>query len=119
MNEVGFSGIFASAPGSGCRNCTKNQDMVYEDTVPLTSQLTGYLATSSASNTFLPDGRTIQSVEVDRVVPFLKDNLTWRVVDTTGVLLQGVEQSGLEVKVTDRLFSPPSATDPLVGGFNG
>ncbi|KAK4958258.1 hypothetical protein LTR10_004684 [Elasticomyces elasticus] len=135
MNEVGFSGIFASKPGSGCTNCTKNKDMVYEDTVPLTGKLTEYLASSPGAGTFLPDGRTIQSLEVDQVVPFLKANLTWRVVDTSGAMLHGVEQSGLEIKVTDRLFTPPSAAEPLgtyeasevhseitagkVGGFGG
>ena len=135
MNEVGFSGIFASPSGSGCKNCAANRDLVYEDTVPLTSKLQEYLASNPGANTFLPDGSTVQSMEPEQVVPFLKKYLSWRVVDTAGVLLEGVEQSGLEVKVTDRLFTPPSAADPLgtyeasvvhpeitagkVGGFSG
>ncbi|KAK3069337.1 hypothetical protein LTR53_012400 [Teratosphaeriaceae sp. CCFEE 6253] len=135
MNEVGFSGVFASPKGSACTNCKKNAAMIYEDTVPLTSKLTEYLAASPGAAGFLPDGRTLQSLEVSDVVPFLKDNLSWKVVDTAGALLRGVEHSGLEVKVTDRLFTPPSAADPLgvyepsqvhtaitagkVGGFSG
>ncbi|KAK3112691.1 hypothetical protein LTR53_010772 [Teratosphaeriaceae sp. CCFEE 6253] len=135
MNEVGFSGVFASPKGSACTNCKNNAAMVYEDTVPLTSKLTEYLSASPGAVAFLPDGRTLQSLEVNDVVPFLKDNLSWKLVDTAGALLRGVEHSGLEVKVTDRLFTPPSAADPLgvhelsqvhaeitagkVGGFNG
>ena len=120
MNEVGFSGIFASSERSNCASCALNRDadLMYEDVVPLTGKLMDYLASNPGSGDLIRDGvkTTIESLEAEEVVPFLKEHLQWRITDAASNLLDGVEQSGLEVKVADRLFEPPQG-DNLLGTY--
>jgi hypothetical protein len=120
MNEVGFTGIFASPERANCANCKINRDagIIYADVVPLTSKLTDYLDSREGSENLIRDGvkKTIRNLEAEEVVPFLKEHLQWRITDTKSNLLGGIEESGLEVVVMDRLFEPPHG-DNLLGTY--
>lgn len=120
MNEVGFSGVFASSARANCASCKKHreQDFMYEDVVPLTSKLMDYITSEPRSSELIRDGvkKTIDNLEPEEVVPFLKEHLQWRITDTSSNLLGHLEDSGLEIKVSDRLFEPPNA-DNLLGTY--
>lgn len=120
-NEVGFSGIFASPSESACASCKENrdQDVITEDIVPLTTKLVDYLDSNPISGNLIRDGeiKTITSLEPEHVVPFLKEHLQWRMVDTVSNLLEGQEEDAkLEVVVTSRTYTPPTTTD-LMGVY--
>ncbi|KAK6086913.1 tyrosinase [Seiridium cupressi] len=119
MNEVGFVGVFASPESTQCESCAKNRerDLVYEDTVPLTGKLLDYLASNSNAASLIRDGnkKTIDTLEPDEIIPFLKEHLQWRITDASSQLLD-IGNSGLEVKVADRLFEPPH-DDNLLGTY--
>jgi hypothetical protein len=119
-NEVGFTGIFASplADSADCASCQKNrgEDIIIEDVIPLTTQLTNYLDSNPISEGLIAQGniRTIQSLAPEHVVPFLKEHLRWRVTDLTSTLLEGQEQHAqLEVTVTNKTFTPPESENPM------
>lgn len=112
-NEVGFTGVFASSKESQCASCktARDQDVICEDVVPLTTQLTDYLASNPRSQDLIAVGniRTLQSLEPEHVVPFLREHLQWRITDTKSRLLVGQEQqAGLKVIITNRTFQPPN-----------
>lgn len=142
-NEVGFTGIFASDSDIGCANCNQQRErgMLYADVIPITPALINYLeaATGGDGTGTLPadDMRTLRNLEPEHVVPFLKRNLRWRILDSASNLKteQDVRDSDLEIAVTDRLFDVPTDSNPLgtyrestvhpeitqgkVGGYNG
>lgn len=114
-NEVNFFGIFASAQetAAGCEGCKQNRedDIVIEDTIPLTNYLMDYLVSNPKSEGLIAEGtiKKINSLEPAQVVPFLKEHLQWRMIDNANNLLSGREQEAqLEVTVTNRTFTPPS-----------
>ena len=120
-NEAGFTGIFASPADSGCASCERNreEDILVEDIVPLTTFLYDYLDASPGSDSLIPDGqiKTIANLEPESVVPFLTENLQWRMIDLGSTLLVGQEQQAkLEVKVTSRQFWPPTQEN-LMGAY--
>ena len=88
-NEVGFAGIFASPPGVGCDNCNKQREdnMVYQDVIPLTTALSDYFRTNINTKGPLPALRTLSDLEPAQVVPFLKQHLEWRITDTASNLM--------------------------------
>ena len=117
-NEAGFMGIFASAAESGCASCARNRedDILVEHVVPLTTILYDYLDASLGSGTLIPhaDNKTIPDLEPESVVPFLTENLQWRMIDLASNLLVGQEQQAkLEIKVTSRQFLPPTQENPM------
>lgn len=112
-NQAGFTGVFASGLDSGCANCAKNQedDILVEDVVPLTTILYDYLDAKDGSENLIRDGdiTTIRDLEPERVVPFLTEQLQWRMIDLESTLLAGQEQQAkLEITVTSRQFLPPA-----------
>ena len=120
-NEAGFAGIFATPAGSGCASCDQNRedDILYEDVVPLTTILYDYLDASPKSETLIPnaDIKTIPNLKPESVVPFLAENLQWRMIDLGSNLLSGQEQQAkLEVTVTSRQYLPPTR-DNLMGAY--
>ena len=122
LNEVGFSGIFASPQQTECANCRvlQDQDVISEDIIPITNKLVEYLASSPGSDGLITDGtlRTIPNLEPEHVVPFLKEQFSWRMTDLRGELLSGREQEArLEVTVTSRTFEPPAPGSVM--GFYG
>ena len=120
-NEAGFTGIFASPADSGCASCARNQeeDILVEDVVPLTTILYDYLDASPGSGTLIRDGEitTIPNLEPESVVPFLTENLQWRMIDLGSNLLVGQEQQAqLDIQVTSRQFLPPTQEN-LMGAY--
>ena len=120
-NEAGFAGIFASPEESGCASCAQDRadDILVEDVVPLTTILYDYLDASDRSETLIPqaDIKTIPNLEPESVVPFLTENLQWRMIDLGSNLLAGQEQQAkLEVTVTSRQFVTPTQ-DNLMGAY--
>ena len=120
-NEAGFAGIFASSTDTDCANCARKQeeDILVEDVVPLTTILYDYLDANPGSNTLIRDAerKTIPNLEPESVVPFLAENLQWRMIDLGSNLLVGQEQQAkLEVKVTSRQFLPPTQQN-LMGAY--
>lgn len=120
-NEAGFAGIFASPADSGCASCDRNRedDILVEDVVPLTTILYDYLNASPNSENLIRDAdiKTIPNLEPESVVPFLTENLQWRMIDLGSNLLAGQEQQAkLEVTVTSRQFLPPTR-DNLMGAY--
>tara|TARA_R110002003_G_scaffold2062_2_gene23941 strand:+ start:6178 stop:6666 length:489 start_codon:yes stop_codon:yes gene_type:complete len=119
-NEVGFTAVFAApeAQSAGCQSCQRNRedDVMDEGVVPLTTYLTDYLESNPKSQGLIAQGnlRTLRSMERKDVVPFLKEHLQWRMLDLASNLLVGREQEArLEVAVTHRTFTPPNAQDLL------
>lgn len=88
---------------------------MYTDVVPLTNILVDYLDSDPASEGLIPDGeiRTISDLSPEQVVPFLKQNLKWRITGLTGEPLPYFPDSGLEVAVAGRIFTPPTEDSPL------
>ncbi|KAF2116017.1 common central domain of tyrosinase-domain-containing protein [Lophiotrema nucula] len=122
-NEVGFTGIFAApqATSTECQSCQKNRadDIVIESVVPLTSYLTDYLDSNLKSAGLITEGqhRSVASLEPNDVVPFLKEQIQWRILDLASSLIVGREQEAhLEVAITHRTFTPPDANN-LLGGY--
>src|ERR1700722_20296107 len=117
MNEAGFSGIFAQSQRSERTNCEKNRNrgILYEDVVPLTNILMDYLDDAHGSEDLISGGgkTTIRNLGAEEVVPFLKQNLRWRITDTTSRLLPYRAESGLEIKVAERVFVPPQGENLL------
>ena len=119
-NEVGFSGIFTSDAAVECTNCERERasDVMYVDVIPITSTLFDYLEKEPKSEGLIRDGviRKIKNMEPSEVVPFLKEHLKWRIVDPASNLIDGLQQikeSGLEVKVVQRMFETPNDTNKL------
>ena len=116
-NEVGFAGIFTSPRESGCASCRAHQaaDVLSEDVVSLTLYLPDYLASNPVSAGLITEGthRTLENLEVGSVVPFLREQIAWRMATVDGALLEGREQEAkLEVTVTSREYESPSAAFP-------
>ena len=119
-NEVGFSGVFTSNVAAECANCDAQRaaDIMYEDVIPITSTLVDYLKGNLKSDGLIRAGdlKTIPDLKPESVVPFLKEHLQWRVVDPESNLIDGVQQikdSGLEVKVVQRMFETPNDANKL------
>ena len=76
-NEVGFSGIFASSANAPCANCIQQRedDMLYEDVIPITSALLAYLTTNKALEGPVDTLRTLETFRPEHVVPFLKAHM--------------------------------------------
>lgn len=121
-NEVGFTGIFATPQSGveGCSNCVKQreEDVFIEDTIPLTTALYSFLTASEGSNTLIPQAekKTVDNLLPEEVVPFLKENLRWRMTDLSANLLQGEQQAGLEILVTHRTYIAPDQ-EHLLGQY--
>jgi hypothetical protein len=91
---------------------------MYVDVIPITSTLFDYLEKEPKSEGLIRDGviRKIKIMEPGEVVPFLKEHLKWRIVDPAANLIDGLQQikdSGLEVKVVQRMFETPNDTNKL------
>lgn len=117
-NEVGFSSIFASSIDAPCANCIQQREdgMLYEDAIPITTALLAYLQSNTGSSGPNPTLRTLESFRPEHVVPFLKANIGWRLTDLASNLItdeQDLLASKLEVTVTARSFELPSAEKPL------
>lgn len=121
-NEAGFTGVFTPPLNdmSGCSNCVKQreEDVLIEDTIPLTSFLYSFLTASEGSDTLIPRAqkKTIDNLTPEEVVPFLKENLQWRMTDLANNLLHGEQQAGLEILVSYRTFVEPDR-DHLLGQY--
>jgi hypothetical protein len=121
-NKAGFTGVFSRPLDdvSGCANCVKQreQDIIIEDTIPLTSFLYSFLTASKDSETLIPQAqkKTIDNLTPDEVVPFLKENLQWRMTDLGANLLEGEQQAGLEILVTHRTLLAPDP-EHLLGQY--
>jgi len=121
-NEVGYAGIFASRPANPCANCgqQRGDGIVYQDAIPITTQLGRYLTSYTD-----PDGpdaqmRTLESFESEHVVPFLRKHLRWILTGAASNLLndaQKIKDSRLEISVWDRIFDLPTA-EHLLGVYH-
>ena len=80
-NQIGYSGVFANPADVECNNCKNFQveGIRYGDVVPLSSELTKYLETSSINVGVPEELRTLQSLKREHVIPYLKKNLKWRI----------------------------------------
>ena len=93
--------------------------MVYEDVIPLTTMLYDYLESTNGSSNLISQGqhRTISDLTPAAVVPFLTEQLHWRMVDLGSTPLDNRErEAGLEITVTSREFVPPG-NDNLLGSY--
>lgn len=122
-NEVGFTGVFTRPRSDieGCPNCEQQRanDLFVEDVVPMTTLLYDYLESDPHSAELIRDGqyRTIRDLTPESVVPFLKEQLQWRIIDLSATLLSGQEQqAGLEITVSSRQYTPPTA-DNIMGVY--
>ncbi|EME77386.1 uncharacterized protein MYCFIDRAFT_83316 [Pseudocercospora fijiensis CIRAD86] len=93
-NEVGFAGIFArsAADIENCSNCQsqRDNDIVIEDVVPITTILYDYLESEPHSRDLIRDGehQTIRDLTAESVVPFLTEQLHWRIIDLASEALR-------------------------------
>ena len=93
--------------------------MQYVDVIPLTTTLYDYLDAANGSSSLIEQGehRTIADLTPSAVVPFLTEQLSWRIVDLGSQLIEGREREAkLEIMVTSREFVPPSNED-LLGSY--
>jgi len=118
-NEVGYTGVFATAWEAPCANCVEQREegLVYEDAIPITPVLTDYLASNNVPEADGPklELRTLEGFSEERVVPFLKKNLRWRVTDTSSRPIEEGRwgDAGLEIRVSSRKFTLPTPEYPL------
>ena len=121
-NEVGFVGVFAQGRETQCANCIRqrdDEDLLIEDVVPLTPKLTEYVAGGPGGAAPITEGthRTVADFEPGSVVPFLREQLTWRMSDLRGNVIGGQEREAqLEVIVTSREYTSPTG-DSLLGTY--
>jgi hypothetical protein len=121
-NEAGFTGVFCSPQNnlSGCSNCVqqRQEDIVIQDTIPLTAFLYSFLTASDRSDTLIPQAqkKTIDNLTPEEVVPFLKENLQWRMTDLATNLLHGEQQAGLEILISHRIYIAPDE-EHLLGQY--
>ena len=117
-NEVGFAGVFASADDAQCANCDqqREQGLIYEDSIPITSSLSSYLRSNIAAEGPEKEMRTLESFRPVHVVPFLKEHLHWVITDTASRLIhdeQDIIRSKLEILVSTRGYDVPTDSSPL------
>ena len=88
QNQIGYSGVFANSSQVECENCDrlKTAGALYADAVPLTLELTKYLEKSENKFGVPEDLRTLQSLEPEHVVPYLKENLQWQITTVSHVI---------------------------------
>lgn len=122
-NEAGFTGVFANDAENieHCANCAsqRDEDIMVNDVVPLTTIMYDYLDAKDGSESLIRDGemKTIPNLTPESVEPFLKEHLQWRIIDLGTNLLSGQEQqAGLEITVSSRQFTPPTANN-LMGVY--
>lgn len=114
-NEVGYTAVFTTSAeqASRCANCLRqrDEDIRLSDVIPLTSILYDYLKDAPNSENLIRDAslKTIDDMTPESVVPFLKENLRWAIIDASANLIEGEEvQAGLEVVVASRDFEVPT-----------
>lgn len=114
-NQAGFMGIFSRSreAAAHCVNCEngRNHGLIISDMIPLTTHLTNYLQTNPNNANRITQGqrRYLSSLEPRDVVPFLKDQLRWRMIDLSSNLISDQEQDAqLIVAVTNRTYTPPN-----------
>src|SRR5271156_3806054 len=75
---VGIDGIFATRNIGNCDNCRNQQELglIDSDVISLTTVLIAYWKTKEAHC-----GMTLESLDPRHVIPFLRYNLHWRVLD--------------------------------------
>ena len=75
---AGLSHVF-TAPTEACDNCAGQAEdhLIVTDTSPITAMLSDYVAKQPEK---------LASLEPRDVVPFLKENLRWRVLDVSYLL---------------------------------
>lgn len=119
-NEVGFTYVFTRGAGNvdGCSNCEEQRaaDVTIEDVIPITTTLYNYLDAADGSGNLIQSGQyqTIRNLSPEVVVPFLKEQLKWRMVDMTSNLLTGQEQqAGLQITILSRHFESPTEDNPM------
>ena len=85
----------------------------------MTTILFDYLDANPASQGLINEGqyRTTANLTPEAVVPFLEEQLSWRVVDLGSQPIAGREQeANLEIVVTCREFQPPEE-GTLMGSY--
>ena len=94
-NEVGFQGVFTGEEdgAADCANCQsqREQDIYVTDRIPMTTILYDYLDGAEGSENLIRDGqiKTIPDLTPGSVVPFLREQLKWRMIDLGATLLEG------------------------------
>jgi Tyosinase C-terminal domain len=85
-NLVLQSGVFVNSDLKKCTNCQtqKAKQFLYGSAVSLTKILTDYIKSGERQPLLpSPDGMDLKTLDPDDVIPFLRRNLHWRVVDVS------------------------------------
>lgn len=121
-NEAGFTGVFARSSNAiaSCANCERQQqdDVYITDIIPLTTFLYEYLDSIPREHPLIRDAqiKTIKNLTPEEVVPFLKENIKFVMIDATANVLTGEQEAGLEILVTHRTYTAPNEQN-LLGVF--
>ncbi|KAI4157758.1 MAG: hypothetical protein LQ342_008022 [Letrouitia transgressa] len=85
----------------------KTAGTLYGDVVTLTSELTKYLQSNTVDVGVPNHLRILESLDPEKVVPYLTENLNWRITTPSGELKskEAVRDSGLEIKVMSRWYN--------------
>lgn len=110
---AGQSSVFASdrrtVEEGGCESCAvqEGEGLVYGDTVGLTEALLVYVASGEVVHGF-----GVRSLRGEEVVPFLRRNLHWRVVNATGEDVPREVVRSLKIGVfSEQVHLPKEVTD--------
>ncbi|KIX05662.1 uncharacterized protein Z518_03634 [Rhinocladiella mackenziei CBS 650.93] len=92
-----------------CPNCQQQleEDSIYGDTVPLTSRLVDMVEARETQPPTPEEGMVLRSLDPEDVIPFLRRNLHWRVVDRNGAQVPREKVGRFLTYVTSRTMAFP------------
>lgn len=95
-NQIGSTGIFAGSATDECENCEvqKTAGTLYGDVVTLTSELTKYLQSNTVDVGVPNHLRILESLDPEKVVPYLTENLNWRITTVSEFEYLSIDMSG-------------------------
>ncbi|KAJ8073002.1 hypothetical protein PM082_019868 [Marasmius tenuissimus] len=97
-NFVGAHHAFVSSVPDSCDDCTKRKDITIEGFVHLSHILAGHKPT--------------ESLDSDKVVPYLTTNLHWRAIKGSGEAIELSQLPSLEVTVSAQFLENPRGKQP-------
>ncbi|OCL11103.1 Di-copper centre-containing protein [Glonium stellatum] len=104
-NMVGSDSIFANRTIAHCENCQKQEEskLLDSDTIPLTTPLVTYWRNQEEVQ-----GIRVESLDPPHVIPFLRRNLHWRVVDPEGRIRNPDQVASFKVQVGSQIVHLPA-----------
>ncbi|KAM3080283.1 hypothetical protein ACMFMF_003694 [Clarireedia jacksonii] len=110
--------INESLPASALEDLSEEKRPTYQITWNTYVKIRNLLTASDRSDILIPQAqkKTIDNLTPEEVVPFLKENLQWRMTDLATNLLHGEPQAGLKILISHLIYIAPDQ-EHLLGQY--